>query len=248
MKITLKNITLKNDTLEDIKSGNIDLNKFIEYIRVNVEAANNIINTKLLSLDEDELYELLSPLFIIELDDDDLFRVLRNKYNKHYVNKLTISTNLVDKDLNKYTLVGATTRDVLPSNRGMLLSELRKIVNSYDLIVLGTKKYKIKEKPSNAERYEDFEYYTFSLESDPETFDYLKSLLKKDLKDKNTLKRIISLVEQYLKELIHQAKEIIRLDEEEESLKPICKEYKNAYESNFSKKTVFTNKEHKRRY
>jgi len=248
MKLTLKTITLKDDTLEDINSGNINLDKFIEYIRVNVENANNIIETKLLSLDEDELYELLSKLFIIELDDDDLFRILRNKYSKHYVNKLKISTNLVDKDLNKYILVGAATKDVLPSNRGMLLSELRKLVNSFDLIVLDTKKYKLKEKPSNAERYEDFLYETFSLESDPETFEYLKTLLKKDLKDKNTLKRILSSVEQYLRELIHQAKEITRLDEEDESLKPISIQYKKAYESNFSKKTVFTKTEHKRRY
>ena len=246
MKITLKDITLKEDTLNDIHNENIDLDKYITYIRENVDSANNIIETKLKSLDEDELYEILSKIFVIELEDEDLFRVLRKKYNKHYVNRLTINTNLVDINLNKYTLEGAATRSVNPPSNGMSLANLRKEINSYDLVILKTKTRKLTERPSNAEKYEDFNYDIYSLESDPEVFDYLKNLLKKDLK--NNFTNIMSLCKKYVNELIYQAKYITKLGEEDELLKPISIQYKKAYEANFSKNTVFIESEHKRRY
>ena len=248
MILNLKPITLKNDTIQQINNGIIDTTKFVDYIKKNVMYSNNIIETKLLSLDEDELYEMLSKIFEIEFDESDLFKILRNKYNKHYINKLTLKTNLVDIDLNKITLVGAATKNVLLSNTAVPITELRNIVNSYDFIVLKTVKTKLKEKPDNYDKFEKFTFETASLDDDSDIFEYKKELLKKDIKDKKVLTTILDLTKKYLSELISQAKTITRLGEENESLKPISLEYKKAYETNFSKSKVFVKGEHKRRY
>ena len=244
MRITLKDITLKNDILNDINNGIIDTDKYVQYIKTNVENANNIISTKLLDLDEEELYELLSKVFCIELDNNDLYRILKEKYGKHYIKEATLNTNIVDEECNRITLIGAATKNVLYDNKTIPVVKLRDIINSYDFVVLRDKKTKLKEKPSNAEKYE---YEITNLDEDEEIYEYKIKLLRKDIKDKSVLKIVLALVNKYVKELVDQAKFYSKL-EEDETLKTISNQYKTAYESNFEKKKVFIKGNNKRRY
>jgi len=52
-------------TLCDINNGKIDIGKYINYIRTNIENANYLIENKLISLDDAKLFFALSKVFDI---------------------------------------------------------------------------------------------------------------------------------------------------------------------------------------
>lgn len=248
MKISLKNITLKDDTLEDINRGEIDTDKFVQYIRTNLENANYIIDTKLLSLEDIELYDALSKLFIIELDENDILGILKRKNNKHYFGTVSLKTTMVDEEGNNIELIGAASNKVSRYDKLHTLQEIRRLVNSYDFVVLQTIRTRYDKKISNPEMFEDYQIDDISLGfDDDELFNHKIALLSKEIRNKSTLKKVITSVEQYIKELVYQAKYITRIDEDEES-KKISLLYKNAYESNFNKKSISKSGKHKKSY
>ena len=246
MKITLKPITLKNDTLEDIKSGEINTDQYVQSIRTRLDSANYLIKTKLLSLDDLELYNALSKVFDISLDEKDLLTILKEKYGKHYTDITTLTTSMVDSEGNNIVLAGASTKNVPDSNGMVTIEELRKLINSFEFVILETIKVKLREEIINPDKFEDYQFERTSLNNDDELATYKISLLGKEIRKNSTLKKLLALVQQYVKELVYQAKAITRLGEENEDLKEVSSEYKKAFEQNFSKKKIFVEGNHKK--
>ena len=114
MKLILKPITLKEDTLNEINSGNYDVNLFIPSIKSHLEKANDLIYTKIESLNELELYQKLKPIYNIKLNTNDYLKALSKKYNKHYTNFITIRVNEDNYfvlSTNKYAYLDESTID-----------------------------------------------------------------------------------------------------------------------------------------
>lgn len=249
MKLTLKNITLNKDTLEDINKGNIDTTKYVNYISTCLDNANYLIKEKIRDLDDLELYNALSKIFNIELEEKDLLKILSKKNNKHYLYYLTINTNMVDEDGKMTILKGIATKNVPYTDRNVPLKTIRKIINSYDFIVTEITKVKPIEKLAKPEKYEEYETSSFTLDfnQDEDLFAYKIALLRQETKDNSVLKRILNQIEQYIKELIYQAKSIYRIeDDDDENKKEISRQYKKAFEDNFTKKEIFIKGRHKK--
>lgn len=76
MKLILKPITLKEDTLNEINSGNYDVNLFISSIKSYLEKANDLLYTKIESLEAFKLYQILKPIYNIKLNSNDYLKAL----------------------------------------------------------------------------------------------------------------------------------------------------------------------------
>ena len=130
MKLFLKPITLKEDTLEEINRGNYDVNNFISSINEYLSRANDLIYTKIESLNELELYQKLKPIYNIKLNTNDYLKALSKKYNKHYTNFITIRVNEDNYfvlSTNKYAYLNESTID---------LNKIRNLINREELIIL----------------------------------------------------------------------------------------------------------------
>ena len=203
MKLLLKPITLKEDTLEEINRGNYDVNNFISSINEYLSRANDLIYTKIESLNELELYQKLKPIYNIKLNTNDYLKALSKKYNKHYTNFITIRVNEENYfvlSTNKYAYLDESTID---------LTKFRNLINREELIILN------KEIIRN-------EY----LDETNELFSYFLEILKKEL----LVKKILFDLKWYTKEVMHQAKIITDLanNEKNPELFEIGKMYKKA--------------------
>lgn len=203
MKLILKPITLKEDTLNEINIGNYDVNLFISSINEYLSRANDLIYTKIESLNELELYQKLKTIYNIKLNTNDYLKALSKKYNKHYTNFITIRVNEDNYfvlSTNKYAYLDESTID---------LNKFRNLINREELIILN------KELIRN-------EY----LDETNELFSYFLEILKKELLVKN----ILFDLKWYTKEVIHQAKIITDLanNEKNPELFKIGKMYKKA--------------------
>ena len=203
MKLILKPITLKEDTLNEINSGNYDVNLFISSIKSHLEKANDLIYTKIESLNELELYQKLKPIYNIKLNTNDYLKALSKKYNKHYTNFITIRVNEDNYfvlSTNKYAYLDESTID---------LNKFRNLINREELIILN------KELIRN-------EY----LDKTNELFSYFLEILKKELLVKN----ILFDLKWYTKEVMHQARTVADLanNEKNPELFEIGKMYKKA--------------------
>lgn len=203
MKLILKPITLKEDTLNEINSGNYDVNLFISSIKSHLEKANDLIYTKIESLNELELYQKLKPIYNIKLNTNDYLKALSKKYNKHYTNFITIRVNEDNYfvlSTNKYAYLDESTID---------LNKFRNLINREELIILN------KELIRN-------EY----LDETNELFSYFLEILKKELLVKN----ILFDLKWYTKEVMNQARTVADLanNEKNPELFEIGKMYKKA--------------------
>lgn len=213
MKLFLKPITLKEDTLEEINKGNYDVNNFISSINEYLSRANDLIYTKIESLNELELYQNLKPIYNIKLNTNDYLKALSKKYNKHYTNFITIRVNEDNYfvlSTNKYAYLDESTID---------LNKFRNLINREELIILN------KELIRN-------EY----LDETNELFSYFLEILKKELLVKN----ILFDLKWYTKEVMHQAKIITDLAKNEKNpeLFEIGKMYKKALANCYNEGTI----------
>lgn len=213
MKLFLKPITLKEDTLEEINRGNYDVNNFISSINEYLSRANDLIYTKIESLNELELYQNLKPIYNIKLNTNDYLKALSKKYNKHYTNFITIRVNEDNYfvlSTNKYAYLDESTID---------LNKFRNLINREELIILN------KELIRN-------EY----LDETNELFSYFLEILKKELLVKN----ILFDLKWYTKEVMHQAKIITDLAKNEKNpeLFEIGKMYKKALDNCYNEGTI----------
>lgn len=213
MKLILKPITLKEDTLNEINSGNYDVNLFISLIKSHLEKANDLIYTKIESLNELELYQKLKPIYNIKLNTNDYLKALSKKYNKHYTNFITIRVNEDNYfvlSTNKYAYLDESTID---------LNKFRNLINREELIILN------KELIRN-------EY----LDETNELFSYFLEILKKELLVKN----ILFDLKWYTKEVMHQARTVADLanNEKNPELFEIGKMYKKALANCYNEGTI----------
>ena len=213
MKLILKPITLKEDTLNEINIGNYDVNLFISSIKSHLEKANDLIYTKIESLNALELYQKLKPIYNIKLNTNDYLKALSKKYNKHYTNFITIRVNEDNYfvlSTNKYAYLDESTID---------LNKFRNLINREELIILN------KELIRN-------EY----LDETNELFSYFLEILKKELLVKN----IIFDLKWYTKEVMHQARRVADLanNDKNPELAEIGKMYKVALDNCYNEGTI----------
>lgn len=213
MKLFLKPITLKEDTLEEINRGNYDVNNFISSFNEYLSRANDLIYTKIESLNALELYQKLKPIYNIKLNTNDYLKALSKKYNKHYTNFITIRVNEDNYfvlSTNKYAYLDESTID---------LNKFRNLINREELIILN------KELIRN-------EY----LDETNELFSYFLEILKKELLVKN----ILFDLKWYTKEVMHQARIVADLanNEKNPELFEIGKMYKKALANCYNEGTI----------
>lgn len=213
MKLFIKTITLKEDTLEEINRGNYDVNNFIATINEYLSRANDLIYTKIESLNELELYQKIKPIYNIKLNTNDYLKALSKKYNKHYTNLISIRVNEENYfvlSTNKYAYLDESTID---------LNKFRNLINREELIILN------KELIRN-------EY----LDETNELFSYFLEILKKELLVKN----ILFDLKWYTKEVMHQARTVADLanNEKNPELFEIGKMYKKALANCYNEGTI----------
>ena len=213
MKLFLKPITLKEDTLEEINRGNYDVNNFISSINEYLSRANDLIYTKIESLNELELYQKLQSIYNIKLNTNDYLKALSKKYNKHYTNFITIKVN----DDNYFVLT--TSKYAYLDESTIDLNKFRNLLNREELIILN------KELIKN-------EY----LDESNELFPYFLEILKKELLVKN----ILFDLKWYTKEVMHQARTVTDLanNETNPELAEIGKMYKIALDNCYNEGTI----------
>ena len=213
MKLFLKPITLKEDTLEEINRGNYDVNNFISSINEYLSGANDLIYTKIESLNELELYQKLQSIYNIKLNTNDYLKALSKKYNKHYTNFITIKVN----DDNYFVLT--TSKYAYLDESTIDLNKFRNLLNREELIILN------KELIKN-------EY----LDESNELFPYFLEILKKELLVKN----ILFDLKWYTKEVMHQARTVTDLanNETNPELAEIGKMYKIALDNCYNEGTI----------
>ena len=83
MKRKLKNITLKEDTINDIKENNIDVELFVKRINDYLEKANYLLDNKIEDMDDLELYKSLKEIFDFIFEPKDYLKLLSLKNNKN---------------------------------------------------------------------------------------------------------------------------------------------------------------------
>lgn len=213
MKLILKPITLKEDTLNEINSGNYDVNNFISSINEYLSRANDLIYTKIESLNELELYQKLKPIYNIKLNSNDYLKALSKKYNKHYTNFITIRVNddnYFAITTNKYAYLDESIID---------LTKFRNLINREELILIN------KQLINN--KY---------LDETNELFSYFLEILKKELLVKN----ILFDLKWYTKEVMHQARRVADLanNDKNPELAEIGKMYKVALDNCYNEGTI----------
>lgn len=184
MKLILKPITLKEDTLNEINRGNYDVTNFISSIKAYLERSNDLLYTKIESLDAFELYQILKPIYNIKININDYLKALSKKYNKHYTNFITIKVN----EDNYFAL--STSKYAYLDKSIIDLNKFRNLTNREELIILN------KQLINN-------EY----LDESNELFPYFLEMLKKELLVKN----ILFDLKWYTKEVMHQARTVADL-------------------------------------
>lgn len=213
MKLILKPITLKEDTLNEINRGNYDVTNFISSIKAYLERSNDLLCTKIESLDAFELYQILKPIYNIKINTNDYLKALSKKYNKHYTNFITIRVNEDDYfalSTSKYAYLDESIID---------LNKFRNLTNREELIILN------KQLINN-------EY----LDESNELFPYFLEMLKKELLVKN----ILFDLKWYTKEVMHQARRVADLanNAKNPELAEIGKMYKEALANCYNEGTI----------
>ena len=213
MKLILKPITLKEDTLNEINSGNYDVNYFISSIKAYLKRSNDLLYTKIESLDAFELYQIIKPIYNIKINTNDYLKALSKKHNKHYTNFITIKVkedNYFALSTSKYAYLDGSTID---------LNKFRNLTNREELIILN------KQLINN-------EY----LDESNELFPYFLEILKKELLVKN----ILFDLKWYTKEVMHQARTVADLanNAKNPELAEIGKMYKDALANCYNEGTI----------
>lgn len=234
MKLNLKKITLKDDTLLDIENNGIeaDVDKFISSYHEIASNITDLTNNKIASMDGEVLFDKLSKVFDITIDPKDYYSALSLLFNKHYSGVINVLTTMKDKDNKTVTLKLLISSKARVQDRFRLsVKELRKLTNNYDVIVLSEGSVLEKDK-FKAEYYENFKYVdvdTTSNDIDPNNplSAYLYEVLKKSILPKD----ILALLKQAFRELKYQRISIFKLDESEDVLlKTIAAKYKKAFD------------------
>ena len=242
MKRIAKEITLKEDTINDINSGNIDTDLFIRRINGYLEKANymkkveiNGINYEIIKDDnncfnKEEVEEKLTDYF----EPYDYVKMISMKNGMRYTRFININTYMYDEDNNNISYLGVATRKAdCQDNATLSLDKLRKLTDSYDLVLL---KQRVNKNEAKSGRRDPFESHLFEpvnvnvgiIDETSEFYPYAIELLEKEL----IIKYALYDIKLYVDEVLHQAREITSLAKvkDDEKLAAIGKQYKKAYQ------------------
>lgn len=246
MKLKLKEINLKEKTLEDISINReqCDVQKFIDYIKEHLDMANNLLNCKIENLDSVELYQKLRKLFDFSVEKTDYLKALSMMYKKHYTDFINVKTNMVDNNGNNIMYQAASVALKTYLNGSVLdINSLRKLTNKNEILIIKTiiispdkdKKNQHREKHEN-HQFIEIDINESNLNEDSDLFLYLIEILKKDI----LVKDILHAIKLYIDELMHQAKSITKLSEnhDNQELALIGKKYKKAFDTYFEKQNL----------
>ena len=234
MKRVAKKITLKEDTLRDIQDNNIDVEAFINRINGYLADANYLIQNKMIDMNGVHLYQSLGKVFDIHFEPNDYKKMLSAKYDKHYTKLMTLNTNMYDS--NDYTvsyLCAATNKVGYNDNDTISLDNIRKLTDSYDLLLLCPKFVKKENPPVKKEKYESHlfdlvEVDKSIIKEDDEMYPYACDLLQKEM----IVKYVLYDLKLYVDEVLHQVRYItgLSLIKDNDVLANIGKQYKRAYD------------------
>ena len=241
MKRVFKKITLKDDTFNDIKSGNVDTDLFIDRINGYVSKANRLINTKMENLDDVELLENLEEVFDIYFDRKDFLRMFALKYGNHYIDYMPIMTYMYDENGNNISYLAAVTNKVkLLDRRVFDLKTLRRLTNSGDILLLKKNVAKPIDSIRKREKYENL--FVDGTDIDSGIVDKssdLYSCAATIVRKKTIIKYVLYDLKMYISEINRQVKEIIALSmSDDEELSRIGKQYKESYDKNSNNGTL----------
>lgn len=234
MKIVAKKITLKKDTLNDIRDNNIDTVQYVERIKGYLEKANYLITNKMIDMNSIEFYKALNEVFDIHFDPNDYLKILSLMNNKHYNRFLNVNTNMYDENDYNVSYFGVATKkvDVLDEDT-ISVQKLRKYTDSSDLLLLRPDYKKNVNIETNKEKFEShlFNYINVNNEIIDENnplFPYAAVLAKKTL----LVKHVLFELKQYVDEVKHQVRAIngLALVKDDEVVANIGKLYKRAYD------------------
>ena len=234
MRRVAKSINIKEDTLNDIRENNLDTEAFINRIKEHLEKANYLINNKMLDMNKEELYRSLSEVFDICFGPYDYIKLLSMKYNKHYHKFININTNMYDENgYNVSYLAIATQKANCNDGDTLDLNRIRKLTDSYDLILLRPRFEKKNMNGVKKEKYEShiFDYINVNnciITENDELYPYATELLQKD----TIIKYVLYDLKLYVDEVLHQAREItgLALIKDDDVIARIGKLYKKAYD------------------
>ena len=242
MKLRLKKINLKEQTLEDISTNHdqCDVDKFIDYIKKHLGKANDLLNCKIEHLSDIDLYKKLSGIFDFVIEKSDYLRALSKMYGKHYTDFIYIKTNMVDNGDNNimYQVVAVSSKVYL--NQSILdLNSIRNLTKKNDLLIIKT--IKVKREQLKKEKYENHQFIEVDItdskiDENSELFPYFIELIKKDI----LVKDVLYDIKLYIDELMFQAKSITILSKEPDNkeLALIGEKYKKALDTCFDEKTI----------
>ncbi len=230
MRIKLKGIDLKENTLKDIANNNIDVNKFVDYITERLDQIYTLTDTKMETLNAIELYNNLKKIFNIYINEKDYLKVLSKKYKMHYTHFINIKTNMIDNENKVIDYIGASTPEIIYYDGNRLdLKTIRKITKNNNFLVV--KENRKKDNISKSEKYENHQFVYLNIDDDTineesELFLDFIELLKKDI----LVKDILYALKQYMRELLYQAKCITSLSQikKDPHLAAIGKKYEDA--------------------
>ncbi len=235
MRRVLKNITLKEDTIRDIESGNLDTDLFIRRINEYTSRANHLINTKMDDMDDEELLDSLEETFDIYYDEKDYLKMLTLKHGNHYSNFIIIMTDMYDENDNNVSYLGAVTSKAKTLGGIALdVKTLRRLTNSGDLLLIQKILTKathpiVKREPYEELAVDEVDINSGRVDKNSDLYPYAAHVVKKE----TLTKYVLFDLKQYIAEATHQAKEIIGLSKsEDETLASVGKEFRAAYEKN----------------
>ena len=232
MKRELKPITLKEDTLNDIKEGKIDTDLFIERIKEYRSKANYLIDNKMEDMEDIELLRNLEEVFNITYDDKDYLRMLTFKYGKHYISFKHIKTNMYEEDNNISYLCATTSKVNYPDGKTLDFKTLAKLTNSGDILLIKKIPLKITHQIRKVEKYKDLYVDEIDIDSkrvDKESslYPYAAILVRKE----TIIKYVLYDLKDYNSEISHQARTIFALSKlDDEELSKIGKLYRSSYD------------------
>ena len=235
MRRIAKSITLKEDTLRDIESGNLDTGLFIDRINGYTAKANYLINTKMDKMSDLELLGSLEEVFDISFDVKDFLRMLSLKYGKHYLHFKIIATDMYDENDNNISYLGAVSSKYTALDGVALdFNTLRRLTNSGDVLLVQKIMTKAMSPIRKREAYvglyvDEIDINSGKVDRHSDLYPFAATVVKKA----TITKYVLFDLKQYIAEVTHQAKDIMALSKsEDEELASIGKEFKSAYEKN----------------
>ena len=254
MYIENEKIWLSDDIFDEVFLISDDeiLNTFKERIKNHLNIINNLLNSDLEKMSNEEYYNLIKNIYNISLEDEDYLKIISKKMNKKCTRFSTINTTMTFTDVAtegrgrsfdywdqlyqiKYEV--AEFKDCkLKFNETLPKDKLRKMIDKKKIILIEMNTIPIDDEPNFIkEDIEEFpiqkKFRGYEIEnSEKEEFDIIVNLLKKEITKKKLLKDIKSYINE-LKDEIKYAISLVSVSHNPYyNISKLCNEWYNSSE------------------